>query len=142
MMVKEFKPGRHFMARIDHDADLLKYLEEFAAKNHIKAGHFAVIGAVKSAAIGFYEQKSSRYEVVRFDRHLEIGNCLGNFSIRDGKPAVHAHITLGDEAGRAFTGHLMEGTRIFAGELWATEMPGDTLERVPDEVTKLSLWRF
>lgn len=142
MMVKEYKPGRRFMARIDHDADLLRYLEEFAAKNKIEMGYFEVIGAVKSGAIGFYEQKTWSYKTVRFDYHLEIGNCIGNFSIRDGKPAVHAHVTFGDESGKAFTGHLMEGTKIFAGEMVAVELLGDRLERVPDDVTKLSLWRF
>jgi len=142
MMVRQYRLGRQFVARLDHDADLLKYLEEFAARNEIRVGHFAVIGAVKSGAIGFYDQGDKSYRIVRLDRHLEIAGCLGNISLRDGKPAIHAHISLADESGATFSGHLMEGTVVFAGELWATELLGDDLERVPDDLTKLALWRF
>ncbi len=142
MMSKEYQVGRRWVARVDHDADLLKYLEEFAAKHDIKTGYFTVIGAVKSGVIGFYDQKSARYEVVRFDHHMEIGNCVGSFSLRDGKTAVHAHVTFGDIAGHAYTGHLMEGTLIFAGELYATEMVGEPLTRAMDDQTKLALWQF
>ncbi|HEY3315241.1 MAG TPA: DUF296 domain-containing protein [Bacillota bacterium] len=142
MMVREFQVGRRFMARIDHDADLLDYLEEFAAKHEIKIGHFTVIGAVKSGVIGFFDQSDATYKNVHFDRHMEIGNCVGSFSLRDGKPAIHAHATLGDVAGHAYTGHLMEGTIIYAGELYATELLGEPLERAMDDVTKLALWKF
>ncbi len=35
--------------------------------------------------------------------------------MKDGEIFVHAHITLADRKGRAYGGHLMPGTMVFAG---------------------------
>ncbi len=45
---------------------------------------------------------------------LEILALVGIISLRDGQIMVHAHVTLGDQEGRAWGAHLPEGTVIFA----------------------------
>jgi len=71
---------------------------------------------------------------------MEITKLTGNVSLKDGQPMVHAHITLADEQGQAFGGHLAEGTRIFACEVIIEAYAGDIFERTWDETTGLSLW--
>ena len=72
---------------------------------------------------------------------MEILSLIGNISLKDDKPFVHAHITLADQEGRAWGGHLAEGTKVFAGEFviqeYLTEKP---LVRHLDEETGLFLW--
>lgn len=71
---------------------------------------------------------------------MEILSCVGNVSLKVGKPSVHVHIALADEKGKAFGGHLMPGTTVFACEAFIEEMQGKPLDRRLDEKTGLALW--
>jgi hypothetical protein len=64
---------------------------------------------------------------------------VGNISVKDGRPFVHAHAVLADKNGNTKAGHLLEGT-VFAAEVYLRELKGAKLERKYDEVTGLSLW--
>ena len=91
--------------------------------------------------MGYYDQKAKKYtECVKLDKKLEITACIGNISLMNSKIFVHAHITLADHEGKAFGGHLMPGTEIFAAEYTIKELQGATLERQSDPATGLSLW--
>jgi uncharacterized protein len=65
---------------------------------------------------------------------------VGNISLKDGNPMVHAHITLADEAGKAYGGHLIPGTVVFACEFILQVFEQPLLERGFDEATGLPLW--
>ena len=75
------------------------------------------------------------------DRPLEITNLVGNVSLRDGNPFVHAHVTLADSAGHAYGGHLAPGTIVFACEFVLEVLSESVLERAFDETTGLYLWK-
>ncbi len=139
-MIVESKTGRVFVGRLAHGADLLAELTRIAAERGVSAGRVEVIGAVKKARAGYYDQEKKQYGFRDFDEPLEILALIGNVSLKDGAPFVHAHVTLGDEEGRAFGGHLAEGTVVFAAEFRMEELPGAKLNRVPDETTGLALW--
>jgi predicted DNA-binding protein with PD1-like motif len=86
-------------------------------------------------------QKERKYHFVELSQPLEILALAGNISLKDGQPFVHAHITLSDQEGRAFGGHLAEGTRVFACEFTIQEGHAPvTLARSFDEETGLFLW--
>jgi predicted DNA-binding protein with PD1-like motif len=70
----------------------------------------------------------------------EILSCTGNVSELEGELLVHAHIVLGLADGTTRGGHLVQGTRIFAGELFGMALEGEQLRRAYDEVTGLKLW--
>ena len=72
---------------------------------------------------------------------MEIVAGLGNISIKDGKPFAHIHLTVADEQGWCYGGHLVPGTEVFAGEIFIreTEMV-PALKREYDEATGLTLW--
>ena len=54
---------------------------------------------------------------------------------------VHAHVTLADKEGRAYGGHLAEGTLIFACEYAVNEyLAEQALARQNDAATGLMLW--
>jgi predicted DNA-binding protein with PD1-like motif len=69
----------------------------------------------------------------------EIASCVGNISMKDGIPFVHAHAVLADQNGNIKAGHLLEG-KVFAAEVHLTELIGSKLVRKNDPVTGLSLW--
>ena len=109
-------PGRRIMGRLAKGDDLLLALEQRCLEAGIKLAEVRAIGAVSQARVGFYDQEKRKYDFLEMKKPLEILALVGNVSLKDGKPMVHAHITLGDAQGRAFGGHLAEGTRVFACE--------------------------
>jgi len=140
-MRKTYQPGRVIMGKLRKGADLLESLNAVAAEEGVKMGTVEAIGAVSTARVGFYEQRRRVYEYFEVDGgELEILSCIGNISLRQGAPMVHAHIVLGDASGMAKGGHLAEGTSVFACEYVIRELLGDELNRTFDEATGLPLW--
>ncbi|MBW2193292.1 MAG: DNA-binding protein [Deltaproteobacteria bacterium] len=142
MICAEFQPGRLFVGRLPYGNDLIKAIEDFCQSSSIQMATFSLIGAVSSYTIGAYDQKQHVYVTETAKADLEIINCIGNLSVMDGNPMVHAHIILGDEKGNTMGGHLFSDTILFAGEIRLQELIGNPLERAYDERTGLNLWQF
>ena len=140
VMFKTGRYGKVHQGRLSKGSDLFKGLTDFCAGQNIHSGSVAAIGAVISGAAGFYRQDLLEYKTIEFPRPMEIVSLMGNVSIKDGKPFVHAHIALMDERGAVFGGHLVEGNVVFACEFTVTEIEGVELRRVYDEETGLFLW--
>ena len=135
------RPGRSFMGRLTKGDDLLQALEKFCQEKNITLGEVRALGAVTRARVGFYDQEERKYYFLDLDQPLEILALVGNISLKDGKPMVHAHVTLADAEGRAWGGHLAEGTPVFACEFAVHEYLADqTLARQNDPETWLMLW--
>lgn len=136
-------PGRKIIGRLAKGEDVLSALENCAREKGINLGEVQAIGAVSQARVGYYNQAERTYYFLDLGRPLEILCLTGNISLKDGKPMVHAHVTLSDHEGRAFGGHLAPGTLAFACEFTIQEyhsaMP---LVRQMDEPTGLFLWPY
>jgi len=130
------------MGRLSHGADLLEGLNRLCAELNIQCGRVEAIGAVQRACVGYYDQARREYKFNTIDAPLEILKLSGNVSIKDGAPMVHAHITLADDNGRAFGGHLGPGTTIFACECIIESFDGPAFQRTHDEETGLPLWQL
>jgi predicted DNA-binding protein with PD1-like motif len=134
--------GRIIIGRLDKGDDLLNDLTDLCRSKRITAGTFNVIGAVQQASLGYYDQRKNKYrDPLQLKHALEIVSCSGNISLKDKKPFIHAHIVLADDHGRAFGGHLMPGTIVFAAEFVIRELKGISLNRIPDRSTGLFLWK-
>jgi len=67
---------------------------------------------------------------------------VGNISLKDGRPFLHAHVTLADKEGHAFGGHLAPGTIVFVCELVVQALEGPEFTRELDQETGLPLWKM
>ena len=135
----EYDSCRHLMVRFRQDADLVQSILQLARIKEIGAGSFAAIGALKRAKLGYYDQKNRKYREMTIEAPLELVSCVGNVSLSEEKPFVHAHVVLADEKGNTKAGHLLEGI-VFAAEVHLHQLEGPKLERKLDEVTNLWLW--
>jgi len=135
----EYSASKELIVRLKHDADLVQTITELARSKGMEAGSFIAIGALKRARLGYYDQKNNEYREMEIDTPHEMASCIGNVSLKDGEPFVHAHVVLADEAGNTKAGHLFEGI-VFAAEVHLHQLEGPRLERKYDEVTGLSLW--
>jgi predicted DNA-binding protein with PD1-like motif len=139
MSFSQLAAGRLFLVRAVYDSEIIKAVTEFAKENEIMAASFTVIGALKCAKLGFYDQEKHEYFETLLLAPQEIASCMGNISIKDGEPFVHAYIVLADHNSNTKAGHLLEG-KVFAAEVYLTELLGGKLVRKNDTVTGLSLW--
>jgi predicted DNA-binding protein with PD1-like motif len=135
----EYSASKELIIRLEHGADLVQSITELAKDKSIEAGSFTAIGALKRARLGYYDQKNHEYREIEIDTPHEMASCIGNVSLRDGEPFVHAHVVLADETGNTKAGHLFEGI-VFAAEVHLHQLEGPRLERKHDEATGLSLW--
>lgn len=139
-IVKRVTSKELLMGRLDYGADLLEEITGICRKNNIQLGRVEAIGAVQKASLAYYDQQTFEYQFFTLDRHLEIIKLVGNVSLKDGKPFVHAHIALADDSGAVYGGHLASGTIIFACEIIIESLAGPSFERKHDEETRLPLW--
>ena len=137
----EYSASKELIVRLKHDADLVQSMTELARSKGIEAGSFTVIGALKRARLAYYDQKNHEYRELKIDSPHEMASCVGNVSLKDGEPFIHAHVVLADETGNTKAGHLLEGV-VFAAEVHLRQLEGPRLERKYDEVTGLSLWNM
>jgi predicted DNA-binding protein with PD1-like motif len=138
----EIKHTKTFMGKLEFGGDLLEELTSVCDQNDIRLGRAEALGAVQKARIGFYNQQARKYDFIEIDKPMEITKLIGNISLRDGKPMVHAHITLSDSQGNAFGGHLAPGTIVFACEFIVNSYDGPDHIRDYDEQTGLPLWKI
>ena len=137
----EYSANKELIVRLKHDADLVQTMTELVRSKGIEAGSFTAIGALKRARLGYYDQKNHEYRELKIDSPHEMASCIGNVSLKDGEPFIHAHVVLADETGNTKAGHLLEGV-VFAAEVHLRQLEGPRLERKYDEVTGLSLWNM
>ena len=135
-----FEGQRVLMGRLARGDDLAEGLAAFCEVEGVRAGSLTGIGALEQGVLGFYDQAAGRYESVTLGGGQEIASLVGNISMKDGVPFVHAHLVLADDQLACRGGHLMPGCTVFACEFTVWAFDGTPPERLPDEATGLALW--
>jgi hypothetical protein len=137
--VFKYRPDKELFVRLEHDSDMIESVTQLAKNQAIDTGSFTAIGALKRARLGYYDQRVHEYREISIDSPHEMASCIGNVSLKNGQPFIHAHVVLADEEGNTKGGHLLEGT-VFAAEVHLRPLKGPILGREYDDVTGLSLW--
>jgi Predicted DNA-binding protein with PD1-like DNA-binding motif len=136
----EATPGRIWVGRLATGDDLVEEIERICAEQEVRAAWVSALGALRRAAFAYYEQEERRYLELESSEHHEITSFVGNISIRDDRPFLHAHGSFASRSGTVVGGHLLLGCEVFVAEITIREMQGVELLRTPDEVTGLALW--
>jgi uncharacterized protein len=132
--------GRAFVGRLATGSDLVAEIERYCREQEIVAAQVTVIGAVRRARYAYYEQTDHRYLELESATHHEVVGFVGNVSLRDNRPFLHAHATFADASGATVGGHLLPGCEVFAAEVMIRELSDVSLVRMHDEETGLALW--
>ena len=136
----EAAAGRAFVGRLATGSDLVEEIERLCAEQGVLAAQVTVIGAVRRASYAYYEQDDHRYLELESATHHEVVGFVGNVSLRDDHPFLHAHATFADATGATVGGHLLRGCEVFAAEVMIRELVDVSLVRAHDEQTGLALW--
>ena len=113
-------------------------LKAFAEEQHLAAGHFTAIGAFKTVTLGYFDWEKKDYIKIPVHEQVEVLSLVGDVTISDGKPNIHAHAVLGKRDGSTCGGHLIEAEVRPTLEVILTESPAH-LERRFDKEAGLAL---
>jgi len=108
--------GNQFMVYVEKNENILESMTLFCENNGIENGFISGIGAIKSVEIGAFDIQNKTYIRKRMSGPFELTSFQGNITLKDGKPFIHAHITVGDHEMNIMGGHLFEATVAAVGE--------------------------
>lgn len=140
MLVYKSDDGKAAMIRLEKGEDLYEGVTEAVRDLGIEAGTVQVIGGLTHAKFGYYNQGTKEYEEHELPGGSEIASCVGNVSIRDGEPFLHAHVVVSGSDGRALGGHLLPGSKVFLAEVYVRALGGEAPVRKVDETLGLPVW--
>lgn len=132
--------GPAHILKPDFGTDLLKELQKYVLAKNINLAWLSGVGAVSRAVVRYYDQPKQQWIDNEIDKRLEVAGMWGNVSLLNGEPIVHVHITLADETGRCYGGHLADGTLVFNLEILMTTLSGPPVVRKMDAETGLTIW--
>ena len=138
------KIGRVFVARIDHEEDLLSELEDLAVNEGIRSAFFHLLGATGGAKIILGPKQKilpPDVEIKQFDDAKEVLG-IGNIFWEDGKPKIHLHASV-SSSNECLMGCFREFTEVFmVVEVVIFEIEGIMAERIRDSDMGFSPVRF
>lgn len=113
-------------------------LLEFARQQKLSASQFSAIGAFSEVELGFFQMEKQDYKKIPIKEQLEVLSLLGDITLSENGPKVHAHVVLGKIDGTAWGGHLLKARVRPTLEVILVESPKH-LHRKRDEKTGLAL---
>ena len=122
----------------DKGDELLEGLNQFAADKVLSASQISAIGAFSSLTLGYFDRDTKEYRRIVVDEQVEVLSLLGDITIENGNPKVHAHAIVGCSDGTTRGGHVMKAVIWPTLEVIITESPA-YLVRKQDPDTGLTL---
>ncbi|HEV8365461.1 MAG TPA: PPC domain-containing DNA-binding protein [Gemmatimonadaceae bacterium] len=129
---------RTFAIVFDAGDEAVEGLTAFAKQEGLRGSHFTGIGAFRDAVLGYFDWETKEYQRIPVDEQVEVLSLVGDIALSDGKPAVHAHVTLGKADGSAHGGHLLSAHVRPTLEVVLAESP-QHLRRTPNAESGLPL---
>ncbi|MFH1851565.1 MAG: PPC domain-containing DNA-binding protein [Candidatus Neomarinimicrobiota bacterium] len=135
------KAGDRYFVYIRKNEPVLETLTEFCIAHNIDNGQLSGIGALKDIEIGAFDPDTKQYTRKLYAGNYELIACQGNITLLDGKPFIHAHVSLGDHGFNLVGGHLFAGQVAVVGEFIIIPLAGDAHREFDPEIG-LSTWHF
>lgn len=128
-----------FLIRLERGEKVIESIKNFCRESQIANAWLQGIGSVENPTLAYYDVTIKKYTDKAFSGIFELTSLTGNVAIFEGKPLVHAHVTLSNESMEAIGGHLVEATVSATVELFLTVLPTSHTKSHNDEIG-LKLW--
>ena len=129
------------IARIDKGEEIIEQIKEIAIKEEIKLASIQALGAVGQFTIGVFKTDEKQYLSNEFNGDFEIVSLTGTINTMDNKFYCHLHMSVGNEKGEVFGGHLNKAIISATCEMVITIISG-IVDRYYDEEVGLNLLKF
>ncbi|HBY73924.1 MAG TPA: hypothetical protein DEG44_04520 [Candidatus Kerfeldbacteria bacterium] len=121
-----------YLIRFLPNEEVATGLQQFCTDHNITGGFISGLGAAKEIEFSHFSMIAKQYTT--FTKHeVEITNITGNISVEK----LHLHVTIGDNTGQAFAGHLMRCIADPTVEIMITSFPAT--HRTLDDYSGLQL---
>jgi predicted DNA-binding protein with PD1-like motif len=100
---------------------------EFLRRQRIGYAALSGLGAVRSATVSYWNAQTQQYEQHELGEQMEVVSLIGNVTLRDDAPFIHAHVSLGKRDLSIVGGHVNELVVHPTLEVWL--QPGATAVR-------------
>lgn len=129
------------IARIDKGEEILEKVKEIALKENIKLASISALGAVNDFTVGVFKADEKKYYSNSFQGYFEITSLTGTINTMNGEFYIHIHMSVGNEKGEVFGGHLNRAVVSATCEMVITIIDG-SVDRYFDEEIGLNLFKF
>ncbi len=89
---------------------MLETLNAYLTRQNIAGAKFVAIGSFSQVRLEYFNVQAKQYETGDLKEQVEVISLIGNVALVDGKPFVHAHVSVGSEDYHARAGHLCDAT--------------------------------
>lgn len=113
-------------------------LERFARDRRITGAALTGIGAFREATLAYFDPDELDYFDLPVNEQVEVLSLIGNITLEQGEPVVHAHVVVGKRDGSTAGGHLQAATVWPTLEVLVEETPRHLRKRY-DRETGLTL---
>lgn len=122
----------------DKGDEFLEGLTRFAKDKVLAASQLTAIGAFSDLTVGYFDRARKDYKKIEINEQVEVLSLMGDITVEDGNPKVHAHVVVGKSDGTAHGGHIIKAHVWPTLEVIVTESP-EHLMRKYDSETGLTL---
>lgn len=114
--------------------EILEKIQVLLEEEKINNAYFLGIGALKEAELAHFRVENKKYSSKIFTEPLELANMTGNAFLHQGKPLIHAHVTLANDEFMTIAGHLVKGIISAACEIILIKMDSQIEKKHSPEI--------
>ena len=129
------------VARIDKGEKILTEIKNIALKENIKLANINALGAVGDVGVGVFKTVEKKYYSNSFKGDFEIVSLTGSINTMNNEFYSHLHMSIGNEDGQVFGGHLNKAIVSATCEMFIYVIDGE-VDRYFDEEIGLNLFKF
>jgi uncharacterized protein len=136
MLIQPFTGG--YLIRLERGEEVQAVLTRFLADRSIRAGMITGLGGVGDAELGFYDLADKVYLRKVIPGNLELVSYMGNITLVEGKPFIHAHAVVSGADYHAWSGHFFGAKVTITGE-FIVRLADWEVNRAVDDYSGLKL---
>lgn len=114
--MKAYKFADGFLVKVERGEEITAALTDFLREKRIHAGIVTGLGGIGDAELGFYDLPSRTYLRKTIPGNLELVYYMGNITLVDGEPFIHAHAVVSGPDYMARSGHFFSARVVITGE--------------------------
>ena len=111
-----------FLVTLAEGEPIMSTLTQICQERNLSGATITGIGAICKAELGYYQLASKSYLRKTFEDEHELVSATGDFSLKEGEPFVHMHISIADSSFQMYGGHLFEAYVTATAEFAITEL--------------------